>query len=60
MEHNECEEEHKEHEEEHEEHEEECKEHEEECKEHDQDSHSSCSSPSPQYNYREERKVTAE
>ena len=47
-------------EEEHKEHDEECEEHEEECKEREQDSHSSCSSPSLQYNRREDREVTAE
>src|SRR5882724_3348343 len=51
-------------EEEREEHDEECEEHEEErkeeCKEHERDSHSSHSSPSLQYNRREDREVTAE
>jgi len=51
-------------EEEREEHDEECEEHEEEheeeCKEREWDSHSSRSSPSLQYNCREDREVTAE
>jgi len=51
-------------EEEREEHDEECEEHEEEheeeCKEGEQDSHSLRSSPSLQYNRREDREVTAE
>jgi len=51
-------------EEEREEHDEECEEHEEEreeeCKERERDSHSSHSSPSLQYNRREDREVTAE
>src|SRR5882724_6916477 len=63
-EHEEHDEECEEHEEEREEHEEECEEHEEEheeeCKEHEWDSHSSRSSPSLQYNCREDREVTAE
>ena len=40
--------------------EEEHEEHKEECKEHEWDSHSLCSSPSLQYNCREDREVTAE
>ena len=60
----ECEEEHEEHEEECEEHEEECEEHEEEheeeCKECEWDSHALRSSPSLQYNCREDREVAAE